>query len=402
MAEKDLILIVVNNPAISESIEKQSLQAAGYKTEMAVDANQALELVGKLKPDAIIADRSLPGLSVKDLMLMLNAQYPDIPLILLVPKGDETGLVQFFRLGVADFLLWPAREAETLATVERVLKKVYERRERQALENQLQQTNQELQQRVRELTTISAIGKTVTSTTDQTILFDKILEGALQVTRGDLGWFLLKSDASKDYLLVSQKGLPDDLAEKIHKPWDDGISRLTIQTGKVLTAHGERLTHFSVFRLGKAILICPVKSQNQVIGLLVIMRRSEHAFSQNETKLLEAVSDYASISLANVRQFLAVEERLRALQKNSGQENEDNKTDLNLARQFNVEQGLAIESTMDILEKLSKVPAANWTREQRHTLVKLQEQVQNLIRLAESAANPGKEEKTARRPGGQG
>ena len=91
-------------------------------------------------------------------------------------------------------MLWPLKEPEVINVVERVLRSGRERKEREQLSRQLQRTNQELQARVRELTTIFAIGKAVTSITDQTLLFERILEGATRVTQADLGWFLMRSD----------------------------------------------------------------------------------------------------------------------------------------------------------------------------------------------------------------
>ena len=85
----------------------------------------------------------------------------------MTSKGMENDLIQAFRLGAADYLIWPAREPEIINVVERVLHQVHERRERDQLATQLQQANQELQSRVRELTAIFGIGKAVTSITDQ-------------------------------------------------------------------------------------------------------------------------------------------------------------------------------------------------------------------------------------------
>ena len=125
-------------------------------------------------------------------------------MILLAQRGQESDIVQAFRLGAADYLLLPVREAEVVSAVERVLKQVHERRERDRLAQQLQQTNQELQLRVRELTTIFSVGKAVTSITDLSMLMDKILEGAVSVTQADLGWFLMRDDANKPFVLVAR------------------------------------------------------------------------------------------------------------------------------------------------------------------------------------------------------
>ncbi len=131
----------------------------------------------------------------------------------MTKKGGEEDLVQSFRLGATDFLLWPVREAEVVAVVERVLKQVHDRRERERLDRQLQQTNLELQNRVRELTTIFSIGKAVTSVTDQGMLFDKIVDGALKVSSGDIGWFLVRDEGEKTFTLVAHQNLPVPLKE---------------------------------------------------------------------------------------------------------------------------------------------------------------------------------------------
>ena len=70
-------------------------------------------------------------------------------MIVVAAPGMESEVIQTFRLGAADYLILPLREAEIVQAVERILKQVHERRERDRLEKQLQKTNQELQQRVR-------------------------------------------------------------------------------------------------------------------------------------------------------------------------------------------------------------------------------------------------------------
>src|SRR5512146_1849572 len=203
---RDRILIVEGDPIISDMIARQALQAAGYQTFIVGDASTAIGRVIQLLPDVVIANLNLPGLSGKDLMVALRSQGLDVPIIIVANKGMEADIIQAFRVGAADYLLWPAREPEVINVVERTLRQVRERRERERLQRQLQQTNQELQMRVRELTTIFSIGKAVTSITDSSLLFERILEGAIKVTQGELGWFLLREDSGKPFRMAAQRG----------------------------------------------------------------------------------------------------------------------------------------------------------------------------------------------------
>ena len=224
-------------------------------------------------------------------------------------------MVQAFRLGATDYLLWPMREAEVVSAVERVIKQIRARYERETLARQLKQTNDELQQRVRELTTIYAIGKAVTSITNQRELFEKIVEGAVYVTEADCGWLLIREERGKLFTLAAQRNLPKTIATKINQPWDDGLSSLVALSGETLSIYGEPLTRFKVSQLGQSALVAPVKLKKEVVGLLVVVRKASMPFSPSNRTLLEAVADYASISLVNARLFRALEERAHSFQQ---------------------------------------------------------------------------------------
>lgn len=312
---RERILLVENDPEIGDLVSRQTLQALGYQVDTVTSAPEALQGATRLSPDLILADLCLPGLSGKDLLVALGAQGNDIPLIVIAQKGMEADVIQAFRLGAADYLLWPMREAEVVSAVERALKQVRARREREALEQQIKQTNAELHRRVRELTTIFAIGKAVTSITDSAGLFAKIVEGAVYVTEADCGWLLLRDERSKAFLLSAQRNLPETVAGRLNQAWDDGLSSLVALSGESLAIHGEPLKRFKVAQFGQSALVVPVKIKKEVVGLLVVVRKAAQPFSPSNKSLLEAVADYASISLVNARLFRALEDRARTLQQ---------------------------------------------------------------------------------------
>jgi DNA-binding response OmpR family regulator len=127
---RERILLVESDPDISDLIARQTLQAVGYQVQIARLASQALQEIQRFAPDVIITDIALPDLSGKDLLVALNSQGVEAPVIVIGPKGMESDLFQAFRLGATDFLIWPMREAEVVAAVERVMKQVRTRRER--------------------------------------------------------------------------------------------------------------------------------------------------------------------------------------------------------------------------------------------------------------------------------
>lgn len=321
MADLERILLVENDPDISDLIARQALRPLGYTVDVAAEASAAIKQTVQTPPDLVIANLSLPGLSGKDLLVALASQGLNAPLIVLAEKGSEQEIIHAFRLGAVDVLLWPARDAEVVSVVERVLKQVREKRSRQALDAQIKQMNEELQRKVRELTTIVALGKAVVSITDRKVLFEKIVEGAVQVTGADMGWLLLRDETTRNFLLTAHRSLPEAWAKKMGQPLDDGISSLVAASGETLLIHGEPLTKFKVANLGKSAAVTPIKVKQEVIGLMVTIRKADKPFGNVEQTLLEAVADYASISLVNERLFRALAQTAESARAGERQQN---------------------------------------------------------------------------------
>lgn len=308
------ILVVESDPDISDFIARQALQPLGYQVTVAPDAPAAIRNAVQSTPDLILVDLALPGLSGKDLLAALSSQGIGAPIIILASKEKETDVIQAFRLGAADYLRIPARDAEVVTVVERVLKQTREARAREQLDRQLKQTNQELQRRVRELTTIFTIGRAVISITDQRVLFEKIVEGAVQVSEADMGWFQVRDDKTRSFLLAAQRNLPDVWARKVGQPLDDGVGKLVAVSGETLAINGQAIGQFKVAHFGKSAVVVPVKAQNEVIGLMTMLRKADKPFEKNEQSMLEALADYASISMVNAQLFKALAQTAEAAQ----------------------------------------------------------------------------------------
>ena len=304
----DRILLVESDPAISDLVTLQALRPLGYQVRLVEDVSAALEAIVREAPDLVLVDLSLPGLSGKDLLVAMGSQGLQIPVIVIAKKGQEQGVIQAFRLGGTDYLIWPMREAEVVSAVERVLKQVRERRSRARLDQQLKETNQELQERVRELTTIFGVGRAVLSITDQHLLFDKIVEGLVFLAEADYGWLLVRDEQTRNFTLAAQRNLPALWSERMGQTLDDGVTAFVARSGETLVIEGEPLQRFKVAALGKAVVVVPVKISKEVIGLLAVVRKRDQPFERSLVTLLEAVADYASISMVNAHLFKALQE----------------------------------------------------------------------------------------------
>jgi DNA-binding response OmpR family regulator len=316
------ILVIESDPDVSDLIARQALRPLGYQVSVAADSSNAIRQAIKLQPDVVIVNLGMPGLSGKDILVALTSQGISTPMIVLAETGMEPDVIHAFRLGASDYLMLPVREAEIVSCVERALKQVREVRAREKLDIQIKQTNAELQRRVRELSTIFAVGRAVISITDQRVLFDKIVEAITTVTEADLGWLTLKDEKTKSFILASHRGLPEAWAKKLGQPLDDGLSTLVAMSAEILAIHGQPLQKFKISTLGKSAMVVPIKARNESIGLLTVVRKAERPFGDSEHTLSNAIADYASISMVNAHLFRALAQNVDAAQSQAKNKNQ--------------------------------------------------------------------------------
>ncbi len=378
----DRILIVESDPDISDLIARQALKPLGYNVSVLGEAASAIKQAVQAAPDLIIANLNLPGLSGKDLLAALSSQSVSSPVVVVAEKGEEQSVIQAFRLGAVDALFWPARDAEVVRVVERALQQTHEARARQKLGQQLEAAHQELERKLRELNIMLAIGKAVISITDQRQLFDRILEGALQVAEADMDWLMLREAKSKTFILAAHRNLPQAWAKKLNQPLDDGISGLVSLSGESLTIHGLPLEKFKVAALGKSAAVLPIKVKNEVIGLLVVVRKAEREIDKNTRILLEAAADFASISLVHAQLFRTIDETTGAAKSS-----EKNRNAMFESLRESIRDEMQV--SMYPLEALISGKSGPLTKDQEQALNTIQNSLHRLSRSAERTITPG-------------
>ena len=116
------ILVVDANP-LSRQLVRGLLMHAGHRVTCIADGLSALAQARLLKPDAIVADMTLPGLSGIELVRWLKAR-PETAAIPVLALSAFVGLEQgrvFLRAGCAGFMPKPIISAAAFLTaVERL------------------------------------------------------------------------------------------------------------------------------------------------------------------------------------------------------------------------------------------------------------------------------------------
>jgi two-component system NtrC family sensor kinase len=312
---RERVLVVDEDWGVLDLIARQVLEPLGYSTASARDTDGAIQQALSFDPDLIIASLTLPGLSGKDLIVALRSRGVEAPVLVTANEGMEADVIQAFRLGARNYLVKPLREAELAAAVEQALNDDRFRKERKELADQLAISNLQLEQRVRELTTLFGIGKAVSSTISLPQLFTMLVDEGVTITNAEMGWILLRDDLNQTLMLRAQRGFPPPVADELHSAWDDGISSLAIQSGKVLSMHGEPLRRFELGLYATSAMVSPITVHSEHVGVIGVARENNGGFEEREEAMLAAVADYASISLVNARLYQALATRAKKLEQ---------------------------------------------------------------------------------------
>lgn len=106
------ILIIDDDIYISGMLE-EVLAREGYRVLQAYSGTEALLLLEDKKPDLVLLDLMLPGLSGEEVLPHL----PGIPVIVLSAKADVEDKVELLLEGAADYLTKPFDTRELLARI---------------------------------------------------------------------------------------------------------------------------------------------------------------------------------------------------------------------------------------------------------------------------------------------
>lgn len=313
MAEKDRILVIDSDPNELSLLVEAVLEPFGYDVLQAIDGSTGLAMALEAPPDLILMSLELDTLSGKDVIAAISAQSIDVPIIVITGAGEEATVIRAFRLGAKDYLARPLRDTEVIAATERALKEVRLQRERKTLAAEIQGVNRLLEQRIRELETLTAIGKRVTAMTNLEQLFERVVQAAVMLTQADTGGFLLREEGGDALILRAGHNLERQLLDRLGKPMTDDLTQLVMSSGETFLASGEGLRRFHPLQEAHAVIYAPLMVQDNPLGVLWV-GNARRAFEEHQRSLMTALADYVAIAVANARLFAAMEHRSRQLE----------------------------------------------------------------------------------------
>jgi len=110
------ILIVEDDPGIYKFLQ-EGLEEEGYTIEIASDGIEGIEKYHQLKPDLILLDWMLPGISGLDVCKEIRKYNKELPILFLTAKETIKETIEGLRAGANDYIKKPFSFEELLERI---------------------------------------------------------------------------------------------------------------------------------------------------------------------------------------------------------------------------------------------------------------------------------------------
>ena len=172
---------------------------------------------------------------------------------------------------------------------------------------------------VRELQALGEVSQAVNSTLDLEAVLSTIVAKAVQLSGTEAGAIYVFDDLQREFQLRATYGMDQDLIDALTQRRigldEPNVVQALAQGEPVQVAdlrEGARSAASEVIqRAGfRALLVAPLLHGQEIVGMLVVRRRTPGAFAQNTVDLVKTFAAQSAVAIENARLFKNVEASL--------------------------------------------------------------------------------------------
>ncbi len=317
------VLVIDDNPT-NLGLLSNYLKSTGYKVLSARDGESGLEKAQTLQPDIILLDIMLPGIDgfTACRHLKENPDTQDIPVIFMTALSDAKDKLQGFQVGGVDYVTKPLQYEEVIARVGTHLNIRNLTRNLQTQNNHLQATmselqavNQTLSKRNIQLEASSEVGQELTAILN----VDELLNKVVSLIQTKFNYYFVSIwllDTNKDVVeLRTGIGLAKVRQDIRLDLDDDNIALIWVcKQGEPRLIENLPLEEADSplnLSVAKSELVLPLRTGEQVIGVLDILSQDFDTFDNDDQVVLQTLADQTATALRNAQLYEAEAQRRR-------------------------------------------------------------------------------------------
>src|SRR5215472_13026890 len=116
------ILVIDDDESLRDTIGVM-LEQEGFRAALAADGKTGYDKAVSTKPDLVLVDLRLPGMSGTEICKQLRAAHVSTPIIVLSAVGEELDKVLLLEIGADDYVVKPFGARELMARIRAVLRR---------------------------------------------------------------------------------------------------------------------------------------------------------------------------------------------------------------------------------------------------------------------------------------
>jgi signal transduction histidine kinase len=188
--------------------------------------------------------------------------------------------------------------------------------------NELRARTDELARSVGELQALGEVSQAVNSTLDLETVLTTIVSRAVQLSRTDAGTIYVFDEERKEFKLRATYGMSEEMILAITDQ-HIGIGeahigpaaqqRKPIQVADIRDEAASPVNDINLREGYRAVLIIPLLRPDQIVGALVVRRKTPGEFPQSTIDSLETFADQSVVAIQNARLFSEIEEKGKQL-----------------------------------------------------------------------------------------
>ncbi len=188
---------------------------------------------------------------------------------------------------------------------------------------ELRHRTDELGRSVGELRALGEVSQAVNSTLDLETVLSTIVAKAVQLSNTDAGGIYVFDEADREFHLRATYGMDRDLIEALsqrHIGRDETVVATAlahhdpIQVADLRAEAANPINEITIRAGFRARLTAPLFRGDDVVGLLVVRRRTPGAFPQNTVDLIKTFAAQSVLAIQNARLFHEIEDKRRELE----------------------------------------------------------------------------------------